>query len=243
MKMPAELKNPTIHLGELRIDEPITMLTDFLVAGVCFYAFLQIRKQASNSILKRYLKNFFLLTAISTLLGGLLGHGFNYALSIYWKLPYWLISMMGVVLIERGIILFSSKWISKRLISFFSWLNWVELIVFITLAVYFLEFNFVIAHSAYGFLLVISAFNIYIYYKTRNQGSVYFLLGSGILVVGAAIFGAKLNFGHWFNHMDISHVFMAVSGFFFYKGSEYILNEEKELSMDKSSVNKFAIQS
>ena len=36
-------QNPTIHIGDLRIDEPITTLTDLLFIGVCFFAFFKTK--------------------------------------------------------------------------------------------------------------------------------------------------------------------------------------------------------
>ncbi|MFT7614195.1 MAG: hypothetical protein ACI9J3_003177, partial [Parvicellaceae bacterium] len=104
MTMPEHLKNPPIDLFGLRIEEPITMATDFLVGIVCFYALFRLMQKKKKNQVKgdptvfQFLKYFFLLMGISTILGGLLGHGFNYALNIYWKLPYWGVSMFSVAL-------------------------------------------------------------------------------------------------------------------------------------------------
>ena len=228
MGVPEELKNPSIYLGELRIDEPITMLTDILVAIVCAYAFFQLRKRKTEGKVYNYLKYFFLLMSISTLAGGLMGHGFNYALNIYWKLPYWVVSMFAVMLAERAAILFASEQIGTGYAKFFRILNIVELIAFMIISFYTLDFIFVVAHSAYGLLLVVGAFMGYLYYKTNNRGALYFLYGVGVSTIGAVVFLTQFNFGHWCNHMDISHILMAMSGWLFYKGGKVMLYPKEE---------------
>jgi hypothetical protein len=45
--------------------------------------------------------------------------------------------------------------------------------------------------------------------------------------VGAAIFLSQLCIGRWFNYMDISHVLMAISAWYFYKGSVFFIDDTK----------------
>jgi len=223
--VPQTLKNPTIFLGELRIDEPVTSFTDLVVASICFYAFFKLRKTGHTGTFYQQLLYFFLLLGISTALGGLMGHAFNYALNTYWKLPYWIISMVGIALLERSAISYCQDIISARLIKVFKWINWIELLAFTAIAIGTQEFIYVIGHSTYGLLVVVTSFHLYAYLKTKSKGSQLFLKGAVLCGLGAAVFLLKLSISPWFNHIDLSHVFMAASGYYYYKGSLIQLSE------------------
>ncbi len=217
--MPEELKNPSIEIAGLRVDEPITCLTDLLVAVICFYAFFRLIKAGHKGKVASYLKLFFVLMAVSTALGGFLGHAFNYALSIYWKLPYWLISMISVALAERAVIVYSGGLMKPIYAKVFRWMNLIELATFIVIAFYTKDFIYVVAHSAYGLLFVVGVFHGYVYLKTKHRGSKLFLIGVAWSTLGAVVFLTKFHFSNWFNHLDISHTLMAVSATYFMFGS------------------------
>lgn len=223
--MPPKLKNPSIEVLGVRVDEPVTMMTDILVAVICFYAFFMMIRRGGEGKVFTYLKYFFLLMGVSTFLGGFLGHGFNYALNIYWKLPYWLISMFSVALAERAVIVYSGGLTKPIYARVFRWMNLIELGIFIVIAFWTLDFIFVVAHSAYGLLFIVGIFHGYIYYKTKHKGSRLFLIGVAWSLLGAVVFLSRFGFGHWFNHLDISHVLMAISAWFFYKGAMIMIDD------------------
>ncbi|MBL4703740.1 MAG: hypothetical protein JKY54_04415 [Flavobacteriales bacterium] len=229
--MPEHLKNPSISFFGIQVDEPVTMMTDILVGVVCFYALYKLMQKKRKGTVKGdptvfvFLKYFFLLMGISTVLGGFFGHGFNYALNIYWKLPYWGISMFSVALAERAVIVYSAGLTKPFYAKFFRWLNLIELAAFMVISFVTLDFIFVVIHSAYGLLVIVGIFHGYIYYKTRSQGSKLFLIGVFISLIGAVCFLTKFGFGHWFNHLDITHTLMAISGWFFYKGGAIMVED------------------
>jgi hypothetical protein len=78
-------QNPTIYIGDLRIDEPITTLTDLLFIGVCFMAFFKTKHVAHEKAANIY-RWFFLLTGASTLVAALIGHAFLYHFGIEAKI-------------------------------------------------------------------------------------------------------------------------------------------------------------
>ncbi|HEY9113557.1 MAG TPA: hypothetical protein VIN10_02590, partial [Bacteroidales bacterium] len=86
-----------------------------------------------------------------------------------------------------------------------------------------LNFFFVEAHAAYGLLIVVFSFSLVVYLKTKSKGSRFFLMAVAFSAVGALIFMNKLGISIWFNHFDISHIFLAFSAWFFYKGSLLII--------------------
>jgi hypothetical protein len=225
---------PSVYLGHLRIDEPVTVLTDLMVSAVCFYASIRLWKKCNHHSICNLLKFYFLSMGMATAIGGIVGHGFIYLLSFPWKLPGWLTSMFSIMLIERASILYARPLIRPSVGNLFAWLNIIELITFVSLTFISLNFFFVEVHSAYGLLIVTAGFNGFVYYRTRSRGAKYFLIAVGISAISALIFMNKIGFSPWFNHFDISHVLMTASAFMFYRGALLLLKEE---TVNEQSVN------
>lgn len=217
------LQPPIFPLG-IRIDEPVTTLTDLLVATMCFYAYFKLRKLGTSSVLKRYTLAYFLLMGLATALGGLIGHGFLYALGFGWKLPGWLLSMLAINLLERVIIRYSKAVLKPKTIQYLGWFNIVELLVFAGLAFGYLNFRFVEIHSMYGLLIVVFGFCVYNWLRgNRDEVIVNFMKATLFAALAAVVFILKLAPHQWFNHADFAHIFMFISAWFFYRGSRCIL--------------------
>lgn len=225
---PSIYRNPSIEILGLRVDEPITMLTDVLVTVVCWYAFHKLGQSEQKGSIHRLLRGYFLTMGMATLLGGLIGHSFNYALGIHWKIPGWYVSMFSVAFLERASIFHAFPLIRPRLAQFFAVVNIAELLFFLVISVVTMNFLFVMGHAAYGILIVTGGFHGYVFYKTRHEGSKQFLLGVLTATIGALFFVNEWALGVWFNHMDIAHVMMAVGCWFFYLGGKKIV--EKPIS-------------
>lgn len=210
----------SIELLGVRIDEPMATLTDIIVASVCFYAYYKLSKKKLPGISQTYFQYYFLLMGIATFLGGVIGHGFLYALSFGWKLPGWVISMFSVALIERSSIAHARPLLkSDKLGKFFLYFNLVELFTIMTITMTTLNFKWVEVHSGYGLLIIVSTFHLFTYLKTKDQGSLTILKAVGITCIGSGFFIFKISFGKWFNYIDISHVFLAVAAYVFYLGA------------------------
>lgn len=218
-------KNPSIDIFGVRLDEPVTMLTDLLVTAVCIYAWMRLRKRKDTSLIHSFYTYFFLTMGIATALGGFIGHSFNYALSIYWKIPGWYVSMISIALAERASIFYAKKLIKPAFAQFFKWLNVAELVTFMIISVVTMDFYFVVGHSAYGMLIVVAGFQGYVFYKTRQKGSYYFLIGILWSTFGAVVYVQEWAISNWFNHMDIGHVLMALTTYYCYLGAKYNLDD------------------
>jgi len=225
MVLPESLKNPTIFINGIRIDEPVTMLTDILVSLVCFYAFFKLRRKKDTLGLSFYFRCFFLLMGIAAFSGGVVGHGFAYAINEYWKWSYWVLSMFAVAIGERAAIKYSAGLTKPIYNKIFRWMNIIELAIFMIISLCTLEFLFVLIHSAYGILLITGTFYGFVYFKTRQKGSRLYLVGIAWSLMGSIIFLTQTGFGKWFNHLDISHVLMSITGMYFYKASLLIIED------------------
>lgn len=226
------LPQPPIHIFGIRVDEPITTLTDLLVSVVCFYAFYSLSKKKLPGRTYLYFRYYFLLMGLATFLGGIVGHGFLYLLSFEWKLPGWITSMLSVAMIERSAIQHAKPLIKPRIGKSFLIINVIELVIIMTITMITLDFGWVEFHSGYGLLGVVAPFHGWVYYKTRDRGSAFILLGVLLAYVAALFYMNKVSFHTWFNYLDISHTVMAIAAFVFYLGA---INLNKPLKVRKRS--------
>lgn len=201
------------------MDEPVTTVTDLLVSAVCLYAYNELRKKKLPGNAQTYFRFYFLLMCIATFFGGVIGHGFLYALSFAWKLPGWIVSMLSVALIERSSIERARPLIGPKVARFFLGLNIIELLTIMTITMTSLNFKWVEFHSGYGLLGVVLPFHSYVYYKTHDKGSLIVISAVLIASVAALVFMNQISFGIWFNHLDISHTIMAIGAYVFYRGA------------------------
>ena len=220
--------NPSISVFNIRVDEPVTTITDILVAVVCFYAWSKIRKHAALDKSIDHFSWFFLLMGIATLIGGIIGHAFLYALSFHWKLPGWLVSMMSINLLERAVIRYSGPLMNPAFSKFFSKFNVLELLIFAGLAFGTLNFQFVEVHSAYGIMIIVFGFSLFNFAK-GNRSLVVMNLVGGVMtaLIAAFFFSMRISINEWFNYVDISHVFMALTAWFFYRSAVALIKEKK----------------
>jgi hypothetical protein len=233
MNQTMQLPQPSIQLLDVRIDEPVTAVTDLLVSAMCFYAFSRLRSIPLKNNVHWNLKYYFLSMGLATLIGGVIGHGFLYLFSFAWKLPGWLTSMFSIALLERASILYARPLISSKIGNFFAWMNIVELSTFVIVTFSTLNFFFVEAHSAYGLLVIVTSFNLVVYRKRKSEASRLFLIAVGISAVSALIFMNEIGISKWFNHYDISHILMSVSAFIFYRGSLKMIEDPLADGNDK----------
>ena len=215
---------PSLFLFGIRIDEPVTTATDVLVGITCLVCAYGLRSLYTGSRIQKQILLYFTLMGMATLLGGIMGHGFLYALGFYWKLPGWLLSMIAVNLLERVMIHFSAARLSPIALRIFSIFNIIELLVFMALAFGSLNFLYVQLHSTYGFLIVVFSFCVYNYRKNHYPRVMADMMkGVGCIFLCAVVFVARLGISVWFNHADIAHLFMFAGALYFYKGSRGLM--------------------
>lgn len=128
--MQTSLSQPSIEIFGTTIAEPMVTLTDLMITAVCVYAFVQLTKLGRKGKVHKYIRWYFGIMAIATLLGGLLGHAFQEQVGLAWKLPGWLISMLAVMAIERASIMHAKPILNRKLGRFLEIANVVELLTF-----------------------------------------------------------------------------------------------------------------
>ena len=81
---PTQISQPDYVLFGLRILEPVTTITDILVAAVCLYSFWQLNRGPLSGKTILFMKWYFFSMGLATFLGGIIGHGFLYAFNEHW---------------------------------------------------------------------------------------------------------------------------------------------------------------
>lgn len=214
------MQQPSIYLGSFEIAEPITTLTDILISGVCVYAYITLNQIQSRSRDIQYLRMFFVSMGVATFYGGVVGHALLPHLGFGWKVPGWIISMISVTFLERFSIECTKGLIPPQRQSLFLWINMLELLIFLFLVLSQMRFFWVQVHAGYGILLITGGFLTYVYAQTRQPYLLWFFAGIFWCMVSAIIFASHKGLGVWFNHIDISHVSMALGAYCFFLGGK-----------------------
>lgn len=215
---------PSIEVLSIRIDEPITTMTDLIMAAICFYAFFRIKQQESSGRIKGYFKYYFLTLGIATMAGGLIGHAFLYSLSPSWKLVSWIFTLISVAILSHGLIELSKPLLKPSFSRMVSRVNILILSLALLYTLYTLAFSAVKYYTIFGMLIVVGSLSYVIYQKTDGPGLVKLMTGIGVGVLSALIFSFEWGLGPWFNHNDISHVILSFSAFTLYKGAVLIID-------------------
>jgi uncharacterized protein DUF6962 len=212
-----QIIQPDITLLGLRIQEPMIVLTDIILGLVCFYAYSKLSKSGSraNSLMKYY----FLVFGISAIVGGVLGHGFIYALDFSWKLAGWVPAILSVLLLEFAALEHARAFLNTKALNNFKAINILVTVVTLTLTIYYVNFKFVEMHSAYGILVVFLPLHILIYRKTKNPGSKFMIYSVIALFSTLFVFRIPIVIHTYFNHLDLAHLIIGVTVLLMLKGT------------------------
>ena len=221
-------QNPTIYIGDLRIDEPITTLTDMLFIGLCFFAFFKTKDVTSDKALNLY-RWFFLLTGVSTIVAAFVGHTFLYYFGQEAKIYGWFTGLFGTSFAQFAALYHTRNSISKSLFKTLIVICSIEVVAAFVSVFAFWSFVVVEVHSAFGLVLIVTILENIHYKKTKSQLSLFMIYGVGVAVLAVLCHVFKLAFSVWFNHMDLSHIFMAISMYLMYKGASLYQSSEPEL--------------
>jgi hypothetical protein len=227
---------PTIEIFDIPIMEPMVTFTDLWITAVCLFALFKLIKLNKKGKVHQYMRWYFGIMALATFLGGVLGHAFQYAVGLEWKLPGWLISMLAVMAIERASIMHARPVINEKFGKFLEVANVVELLTFAVITFTTLNFFFIQVHSAYGLGLVVLPLHFLVYWRTRNEGSRIFFLSVLFATLAAFFYTSEIGIHTWFNHLDVAHTVMAISMYFFYRGARKLeVLKPEEIKEEKGS--------
>ena len=210
-------QNPSIYIGDLRIDEPITALTDIIFCMVCFYAYSKT-KPTSNYIATKLYSYFFLTTGISTLVAAIVGHAFLYYFGKDAKIYGWILGIFSISFAQFAALYNTKSIIQLKLFKTIFFILCLETIIAFFATFHFWTFIVVIIHTTFSLLIVATSLEYLKYKNEKSELSKYILIGVGVLIIASLCHILKLGFGKWFNHLDVSHVFMTIGIYSMYLG-------------------------
>lgn len=208
---------PQIEIYGVTILEPFNVITNLFITSLCWFCFYRLHKAQKKIMHQRLARYFLLFMGLSTLIGGILGHGLLYLTSEEGRLPGWCISMIAVALMERAAIMHTRPLVKPWAGNLLSILNYIELAVLITLTITTLDFIFVEIHAIYGLLFVVFMLELYVYRKSKDSSGPYFFLATGFGVLATIVHELKWGINFWFNYNDVTHLIMLPSVWFYYK--------------------------
>lgn len=220
---------PSVEVFNVRIDEPVTTLTNLLLAFICFYASFGIRHQENSGRLRTLFTFHFLALGLGSFFGGLLGHAFLYALSPYWKLVSWIL-----ILVSVAILVFALAELARPLMKpIYLYLVAVINLVALATAIYHisrtLAFSAVKYYCVFGLILLAGSLGYIVFRKTGNRGVIMLLAGLATGIISMVIFSFTWGLSPWFNHNDISHLLLCFSVLILLKGALLILRTHGNL--------------
>jgi hypothetical protein len=224
LRMQTKFMQPSIEVLNIRIDEPVTTITDLLLVAICIYAFIVLRKSCKSGIYTRYFRSYFLVLGLGALTGGLLGHAFQYMLSEKWKLLSWILTLGSVVLMVQALLEVARPLLSRRSIRLISGLNYIVAIPVLIITIGSLDFSPVKFYAIFGLVGLAGSLSFYIYHRTGNRGVLVLMGGVGIGFISAIIYSLEWGFSAWFNHRDLGHIILCFGAYYIYRGAERIIN-------------------
>jgi MFS family permease len=207
----------SMQIGGIVILEPVTVLTNFVMAAVSWWAAWKLKSRVKEDRIFYFARLFFLFIAIGTLAGGVIGHALLHYTGIWGKIPGWYICMAGVAMLERAAIYQGQLYMRPSIGRFFSIFNYFEIATFMILSVITFDFLFVEMHAFYGLFIVVFCFALYIYVHSKDKAFTNLFIATGWGLIAALCHAMKWSLDRNFNYNDISHIFMTLSVYWYYK--------------------------
>ncbi len=210
-------QNPSIQVFSLRVDEPVTTITDFVISFIGFMAFFKTTGHGNSKAINLY-RYFFLFTSISTLVAGIIGHAFAYYFGFEFRMIGWVFGIIGVTFAQFAALFHAKNSISS---SVFNWLKIffvAELFIIAFVLATYRSFGIVEIQAGIGLVLIVAGLETFHYSKTKSELSSKIMMGVGLTVLAVVSHVGKLAISEWFNHMDLGHVLMSLALYTMYTG-------------------------
>ncbi len=209
--------NPTIQLGNFEWQEPVTTLTDFLVALVCWFAFFQLYKiKDARSDAYPWFKRYFFIFAIGMTSAAWLGHGLQAYVPASAKAIGWMCGATGLMFLQFGsfqLIKNSIAIWAKKVLPVWFVLQWITAITLMLVRLRVTvpdAFMVTQINSTVAIIGTVLPMHFFAFKKVRLAGSKIVLAALGYSIVPGIVYSQQLSIHRWFNYHDISHVLMAV---------------------------------
>ncbi len=194
------------------ISEPMTLLTDYLLAGISGYAGWILFQRSSNQCSQRAWAIAFFALMLGAFAGGSY-HGF-FESPVLWKITLLIIGFSNFFMLAGSLFSTTSKNVCRSLLI----LSAAKLFIYSGWILYHDEFLTVILDSAasMGVITVLHGLAIV---RDRDLGSKWIIGGVCISIVASIIQASHFAIASGFNHNDLYHVIQIIAVSLFYQGA------------------------
>lgn len=214
----------SIGVGRVRITEPATMATDFLIAAICIAFAAAIEQSAAGIATARGLWGLsFACTAIAAIIGGIV-HGFALHLRVavkdrLWKATQYTMGLTSLVIFAAATRAFVAGAAS-------TWLVGVAVAKFIAYAaVTRRRDDYAVVVIDYGAsMLALAALAIAGWVRSGAAAAPWLVAGVIVSAAAAAVQIRKVAPHPRFNHNDLYHVIQIVALYLFYRGGRLLVD-------------------
>jgi len=205
------------------IQEPMTAVTDLLIAVVSFYACFRLRHRWKGPHPdERWYLLFFLLMGVSTVFGAFMNHAFAYVFPAGDRncLPNWTtnalaVSCYALAMVERA---HQVQPLALRKILLTAIV--IETLAILVLTLWKMSFLYAEIHIA----VILYAFSLPLQVRLWKGGyrreNILAWSATALMTLIPVVLVARLNFSEHFNFFDISHVIIATAIYLYYRAGQ-----------------------
>jgi hypothetical protein len=204
-------KQPDIYLAGIRISEPVVTLTGLMIGAISFYAFLQVRHLASTSSAHFYFAAFFLFMSISSVVGPLFGHAFQYLVGIKGKKVSWILIVISQAALAQAVLEHTEALLTPSAKWTLTLINWLLAPLALAIAFRKSSFLWVGLQGAVCMLLVVLPFEWLLFSMDGNRSSELLVYAVPLVALSAIAPVLKWSPSVWFTFWDVSHVFVIIA--------------------------------
>ena len=195
----------------LQLLEPMALILNLVMSFQSFLYYQKIRASFASPF-SAYFSKFFLFISISTFFAAWSHLFYNY-LGLVGKIPGWATSIISISMLEYAMVIYlypKGNILLKSIIA-------ILIASAFSLLIFELKFLWVAIHTAIGIVLFLGVpFSIRIAKGTDQVG--FFFWGFISLLILLPVEVLRLNLHPWFQHHEISHIFMICALYCFSKG-------------------------
>ena len=220
------MEKQVVRIFSLEILEPGTFISDIIMAVACLFFFISLKK-VSITKFHKHLSHYFLFMALSSFVGAF-AHGFYLYTGKFLHFITWMLTGIAIYFVEYGVSQNLKK--QDKFINF----SRIQLIIYVLLTTYFLDFTVVKINIALGLLGIVVPILTVRILRFGEKYYLYCILGIILAIVPALMHQVKFAFGGIFNMNDLSHFVLILCQFLLFIGfrnsitnNKFILAEAK----------------
>lgn len=214
---------PMIELLGLQVTEPMTWITNWMVAAACFVFGHRLFYDERADISQKFWALFFLFIGLASVVGGT-AHGFINYVGHKFHYAAWLLSGISIFCAQLAVLPLIER---VRLRSFVRIFSYAQLILMSASVLLFQHFSSVLIDSIIGLIGVVIPVSLIHYVKYKDRRSALMVLGVLTNLIPGLIHLLKISINEWFNFNDISHVIMIGCFYIMYKAARARGNTEE----------------